>query len=143
MTTTPRGLLIFAEEFMRAAEAVEKLCPEDRLPRYYLFGHTLELALKAFLLAEGVSLDDLKRKFGHDLLRLAKEANSLGLDRAETISSIDFAVIRIINIDYLTKRFEYGEHGTTYHVPERQYLIKTVRKLIRGIGRYLQQTHGL
>jgi hypothetical protein len=48
-------------------------------PRDYLLCHCLELALKAYLLAKGVSEEDLKRHFGHKLAKLLDAAIEHGL----------------------------------------------------------------
>jgi hypothetical protein len=49
---TPYGTYHYASAFRRAAEVVEE--PPDRYSPgpYFLYGHAIELALKAFLLAK-------------------------------------------------------------------------------------------
>ena len=40
-------------------------------PTCYLLGYDIEVALKSFLLANGESLDGLKQKLGHKIVRPA------------------------------------------------------------------------
>ena len=44
-----------------------------------LFYHAMELALKAYLIQQGVSENDLKNKFRHNIKRLVNEAVNRGL----------------------------------------------------------------
>ena len=54
--------------------------PHPEWPRYFLFCHAIELALKAFLAQKtGLSQKELADKFGHDLDALLKEGTALGL----------------------------------------------------------------
>ena len=49
-------------------------------PRYFLLCHSIELALKAFLLSRGMTEESLRRKpYGHSLVDLREEADSRGL----------------------------------------------------------------
>jgi len=73
------------EYFFRAGQfrrAYEKLPPDREppdWPKYLLFHHAIELALKAYLLQCGVSEDDLKYEYGHDLKELENDAVERGL----------------------------------------------------------------
>jgi hypothetical protein len=52
-------------------------------PTYFLLGHALELAIKAFLAAKDVSDDELERKIGHDLKRAYRKALKCGLHEGQ------------------------------------------------------------
>jgi HEPN domain-containing protein len=116
--TTAHGLLYFAEQFWIAAKATAK--PEQRTPEhfripsfvaYYLAGHAIELALKAFLRADGRTLDQLKT-IGHDIEKLADESKGSGF----SLSDKARAVVRLIGGNYTAKRFEYIVTGV-YTLP--------------------------
>ncbi len=74
-----------AFEFLQMAEQFfggYKLIP-DRHPmdfaKYFLFCHAIEVALKAYLIKTGDSVDDVKSKYGHDLVRLLRSCRKRGL----------------------------------------------------------------
>jgi hypothetical protein len=68
-----------AKEFLRAFRDLPTHDPPD-WPRYFMLCHSVELALKAYLLLQGVSADKLRsKKFGHDLKKLLRRAIKLGL----------------------------------------------------------------
>lgn len=80
--TTAFGLFNFAHSYWRAGAALEKADvkashPDD--PCWFLYCHAVELFLKAFLRAHGVSARDLRQRYGHTIGRLAKEAEKKGL----------------------------------------------------------------
>jgi hypothetical protein len=68
-----------AQQYRRAYRALPNLGVPPEWPKYSLFYHAVELALKAYLLQQGVSVKDLIRKFGHDIKLLVEEAVKLGL----------------------------------------------------------------
>lgn len=73
------------EFFFRAGQfrrAYEQLLPDREppdWPKYLLAFHAVELALKAYLIQCGVSEEDLKDEFRHDLKKLLNEAVNRGL----------------------------------------------------------------
>jgi hypothetical protein len=70
---TPGMFLVYAEEFLAAAECANK--KKLLIPKYYLLGHSIELSLKAFLMKRGNKLSDLRsHKFGHNLYALLRES---------------------------------------------------------------------
>lgn len=137
--TTPMGLWRHSKEFFDAAHVVLNAAGSSvSLPVYYLFGHSIELSLKAFLAARGVSLADLKsRKFGHDLNALLIEARKRRLGLQVKLSRIDVEVIKLLNFDYVAKRFEYRETGV-YHLPLINLAEDVTHKLVKGLKNYCE-----
>lgn len=76
----PAGYLEHARSYLKAAVDLpgdEDLWP----PRFQLYGHAMELALKAFLLRSGVDEAYIRqRRIRHNLEELLKDADSRGLD---------------------------------------------------------------
>lgn len=75
--------LTAAAQYLMSAKELEKNGGPaiiDQSPQYFLVCHSIELALKSFLVKLGKTKDDLKRMFGHDLLGLYEEAKSSGLE---------------------------------------------------------------
>jgi hypothetical protein len=79
--TTALGLWTRAKEFADAARVVADAAGDRfSVPAYYLWGHSIELSLKAFLFGCGVPLRTLK-DLGHDLKALVEEARRHDIER--------------------------------------------------------------
>jgi hypothetical protein len=81
---TPDGLSTAfrhgATECLMGAEALDKSPMPNLTGEYILTFHAIELALKAFLVKHGVTVDQLKsRPYGHNLTSLHAQAAKLGL----------------------------------------------------------------
>jgi hypothetical protein len=68
-----------ANQFRHAYRTLPNSGQLPEWPKYVLFYHAMELALKAYLIQRGVSEKDLKVKFGHDIKKLVHEAVNRGL----------------------------------------------------------------
>ena len=132
---TPLGLWERAKEFAEAGNVVADSA-EGRLwiPAYYLWGHSIELSLKAFLFANGVPLLKLRSKeLGHDLKALVTEAESQGIKRKVHLSAREIGEIHVLSDEYVAKRFEYHE-AEDYHLPYRDRTKRLAGKLVLLIG---------
>ena len=137
---TPRGLHTHAVAFGAAAEAVNASRISDPLPKYFLWGRTIELALKSFLLAEGQTATNLKSNaFGHDLNALFREAVARGISKMIGANTTNSAIVRVLNLDYLSKRFEYRHTRASYHLPDVELTRQLVKRLLRGIDFHLKR----
>ena len=83
--TTPRGLVRYASEFYAAAVAVDDSLGDKKgseivapVPVMFLAGQSIELSLKAFLLAKGLDLRALRLQYGHKLSSSLQKAKELG-----------------------------------------------------------------
>jgi len=73
--STPAGYWRFAAEYFLAAQTVHKSLPRLSTPVLQLYGQSLELALKAFLLKRGASLEavgSLRHRLA-EILRTARK----------------------------------------------------------------------
>jgi len=106
---SPLGFHRYASEFLRAAQGFKINDGFSPVP-YYLICRSMELVLKAFLLAKGLPKEKLKeRNLGHDLEKALKKAISLGLDKVVSITPQHEEEIRKANNYYASKGFEYFE----------------------------------
>lgn len=114
----PVGFALYAEEFFIAGASI----PKDSKARgnttftpvpYYLFCRSLELVLKAYLLAENVVSEEiLKERFGHDLEKLWIKAKDHGIERVLGANAPHFeADLTSANAYYRSKVFEYFDFG--------------------------------
>ena len=95
--TTAIGLFHFAHSYAMSASAlcdIKLHSTHPDSPIRYLYSHAIELYLKAYLLMNGITLDELRsRALGHRMSRLADKAISFGL----AIDSVQRAQIELLN----------------------------------------------
>lgn len=137
--TTSIGLMRYAVEFFEAAEVVddeigtrpgfEEFAP---IPAMYLLGHSLELALKAFFLAKGVPLTDLRKNFGHNLSKLLASAHERGLSQ-DALQLEEAGALSALDYLYSTKQLEYIVTGAKT-VPMYGPLETGARRVIHAIA---------
>lgn len=79
------------------------------LPVVFLFYRSIELALKAFLLVEGVPLQDLRhpRKFGHSIERLYAAAAKYRFKTDPPLTGSEENILNRIARNYADKHYEY------------------------------------
>jgi hypothetical protein len=103
-------------------------------PTFFVVCQALELYLKAFLRAHGVSVEDLikRRIFGHDLQLGFDKAMKLGLDK-----TLDFTYdlryyVGVINQPYKERDFQYKGSGSWELI-----FISPLISLVEAAGRKL------
>ena len=81
--TTAVGLYHYGHSYHEAARALSQAkfrATHPDAPLTYLYFHAIELFLKAYLRANGHTVADLERRFGHNIERMRKRACELGFD---------------------------------------------------------------
>jgi hypothetical protein len=68
-----------ANQFRRAYVKLPLDSEPPDWPKYVLFYHAIELALKAYLIQCGVSVEELRDEYRHDLKKLVNDAVKRGL----------------------------------------------------------------
>ena len=107
---SPMGFLVYAVDFLNAHKSYNSEKPFSPAS-YYLVCKSLELSLKAFLLAYGVTRQEIKNqnKLGHDLQKLLQRAIELNINSVSPISIVQEQEILKANYWYARKGFEYFE----------------------------------
>ena len=120
-----------AKEFADAANLVaEAAGTRVSLPAYYLWGHSIELSFKVFLIGHDIPPKELKsRDLGHNLTSLLKKAQSLGIEKTIHLYPQDIGVITVLNQDYAEKKFEYGE-SDDFTLPFIHLTKRTAERLV-------------
>lgn len=101
----PLGTHNYSRQFLTVARAA-KLINDVPLVTPYLYCHSLELSLKAYLMIVGCDekcLLDLR----HDLETILDCATELGIENIVSISANERSEIRTANAYYHKKQFEY------------------------------------
>ena len=136
MTDDSRNLALAfwrrSKEFLEAANLVAEAHGERvSLPAYYLWGHSIELSLKVFLIGHDITLRELKsRDLGHNLTALWQKARSLGLEQEIHLYSKEIGTILLLSQDYAEKKFEYAE-AEQYNLPYIHLMKRTADRLVR------------
>lgn len=136
----PVGFALYAEEFFIAGVSI----PQDARGRgdttftpvpYYLLCRSLELVLKAYLLAENVADEEkLKKGFGHDLERLWRKAKDHSIGRVLGTSAPHFETdLASANRYYKDKVFEYFDFGRWAQNYEELPPFERFRDEVKGI----------
>lgn len=133
--TTPLGLWSYAKDFSEAADIILEKKGESALfpPLYYLYGHSIELALKAFLRTRGRSLDDLK-KLGHDIGKIYPKAMEAGLSAEVSLTTGQAEALELFSSYYMNKEFEYIKTGYK-KLPTTSVLRDAADALVSGLKR--------
>lgn len=73
--TTAMGLLRGAEEYFQAFQMLSKHRDFNQVysPAYYMASHALELLIKAYLCAQGMTREKVAQEYAHDLRKLSFE----------------------------------------------------------------------
>ena len=105
---SPVGFHVYAKDFLRAGVSLEELNNRFSPVQYYLLARAVELALKAFLSAKGLTLRELaSRKYRHDLTKLLETAEGYGLASTVPLEPRHLREIRRAKKYYSEKVFEY------------------------------------
>jgi len=130
---TPMGFYNYASDFAKWANRAhaEKSKFFSPVP-YYLYCRSIELVLKAFLLAKGLTKRQLKdRKLGHNLIALLDRAKKLDLEKIIIINPEWESQLNKANEYYNNKDFEYFNIGIGYHgLPSLNILNEVSKNLL-------------
>lgn len=129
-----------ANSFFEAARRLESTSFPDKLPICFLLGRSIELALKAFLLYNGITIEVLRKNFRHDLVKLLKESEKYSISQYIGKDPLIWAAVRVINESYKAKAYEYRTTGSNYNIPDYDMADIVISRLLRGIDYAL--THG-
>ena len=128
------GFLTKAEDFATAAEAcIDRtgMLENYSLVGYYLMGHSIELALKSYLLRSRYTDKQLKR-IGHDLRACLDTTIAAKIDPSLLLPNCDQCV-DLLNDYYSRKELEYYSRPGLLTLPTRADLKQVVSHLLRGL----------
>ena len=103
-------------------------CPSDAFG--FLASHSLELALKSFLLNKGLAQKELK-KIGHDLVKSWDHSVKLGLPIDSTVPKWCELLNNAHSKQFL---FRYSETNTGLVTPNKQHLFINLEKIVTIAG---------
>jgi len=109
-------------------------------PANYLIGHSIELVLKAYLLQQGVSLEDVRYRLAHSLTRCFKAAEERGIQQHFQLTTDDDELLHTLDALYSDKQFEYIETGAK-RIPAWGELTGLAKRLLLAVAPTIE--HGL
>ena len=144
--TTPLGFARYSYEYLEAAQVVDEeigsrpgfeMVPP--IPVLYLVGHAIELSLKAFLLKNEISLQQLRspRHYGHNLKTCFHKAQQLGLLSHVQFTGHEVGAFEILDNLYSTKQLEYivtGEKFFPSFGPLHLFAVKLFNAVAKVVG---------
>ena len=133
--STPFGFWRFASEYLLSARAVRSAHGVQlAFPLLYLYGLSIELALKAFLLQRGESLARVKQ-LSHSLGRTLSCARRRQLGREVKLSAHEIDAIRVLDVTYSSNQLRYIETGVTV-IPPIDLVAHAAESIVLGLERY-------
>lgn len=129
--TSSIGLWLYAESYFNAAVHLHDFDLRHDAPKYYLYGHSIELTLKAFLRAYGVGVHDLQRTYGHGLVRLLHASRDKGLAESGSVSERHDAVLSLMDTYSKNHEFRYIKTGFKT-LPTLDALRETASQLLKA-----------
>ena len=134
--TTAIGLFNYAASYWRSAEALEKAkvrVTHPDGPICFLYYHAIELYLKAYLRAQGHSVKELRRQFGHNVVKMRDEAMCHQLHfeyEDQVVLTYMGETDAVIESRFLQTGF--------FQRPANEALNRTCRSLHRSVGEALK-----
>lgn len=132
--STPVGYWRFAAEYFLAGNAVQSAHPRLMVPSLQLYGQSIELALKAFLLKRGVALAEVEA-LRHRLTEILSMCRRRKLGTEVKLSAHDVTLINLLNISYASHRLRYIVTGCTT-LPEPKFMAQVCERIVAGLERY-------
>ena len=131
----PLGLIIYAENYLKAAESLPM--SESRFDPVclYLACHSIELSLKSYLSLQGSTMLELKKlNIGHNLTKLINQCLEEKIGNLILLSEEHVSEIKNADVYYSGKVFEYPAIGDALEgypqTPSLQHLISIAKNLV-------------
>lgn len=106
------------------------------LPALFLLARSIELALKALLVAEGMPVRRLaKRPYGHNLNELLDRLHSRGSLPAALLTAEEESAISLLSKAYDEDSFGYPEVGRQYLLPRIDLVDEATKKILSRTAR--------
>jgi len=111
-TTSPYGLWRYGNDYHNASVTLLQTHSEQIFtPFFSTSAQSIELSFKAFLLAKGFDVDELRRVYGHDLFKLFMESKANGIAELVNLDTGSFGCIDLLNQEYKRKKYHYIKTG--------------------------------
>jgi len=134
---SPIGFWARAQDLLDASVLLQREAGRFSFIAAHLSCSSIEVALKAYLLARGCSADHV-RKLGHDLQACVIESFVHGIDNVVALTKAERDLLLRVNDYYADRRFMYFDIDSAIvrpKDPELELLPNVARKLLDGVER--------
>jgi len=134
--TSSYGLWRYGNDYHNAS--VTLLINHNELaftPFFSTSAQSIELLIKAFLTAKGFEIDELRKKFGHDIYELFLKAKDENINDVVNIDLECFMCIDLLNKEYKSKRYHYIKTGRMF-LPRTDWIVNASYELTRGLEKF-------
>jgi HEPN domain-containing protein len=132
---TPLGFWLRGRDFLDASVLLSQNSGRFSFVATFLACRAVELALKAYLLARGDSLTQVKQ-LGHNLTAALVESYSRGIDMVVALDPAERELLQRVNGDYVGHNFAYFDVWSAVSAPKDPALDELpaiARRLLDGI----------
>jgi hypothetical protein len=136
--STPTGYWHFAAQYFHAAQAVNAASSRLIFPALQLYGQSIELVLKAFLLKRGATLQEVNA-MRHRLADILQAARRRKLGVEVKLDKNELALIQLLSENYAVHRFRYIVTGAT-RVPQPAFIDPICERLLVKLEMYCTGT---
>ena len=138
-STTSYGLWRYGNDFYRAAVTLNENHNEQGfMPFYSTIGQSIELSLKAFLLAKDIDIKTLSHEYRHNLNKLISKSRELNLESIAKLNNAHIAAIDLMSDEYLKKKYHYIKTGRIM-LPENNLIIQAAHVLTINLETYCKE----
>lgn len=135
-TTSSYGLWRYGNDYHNASVTLLDNHNESLFtPFFSTSAQSIELSFKAFLLAEGFEVEELRKKYGHDLTKLFRTSLDKGIADLVNVETGYFGCIDLLNVEYKCKKYHYIETGTML-IPHTGLVINASLELTKQLESY-------
>ena len=106
-----RDFFKLGEHYLNAAKALRPKFGRTFWPTFFVACQALELYLKGFLRANGMTEEELKKRIGHNLNKAFEMAKSKGADDLAGFTKEDEGLISKVGDIYRRRDFQYRYYG--------------------------------
>ncbi len=101
----------------------------------FLFYRSIELALKAYLLSNGMTAEELRdtKRFGHKIANLYDVARNRNISSMLTLTKEEEEILTSMSRHYSSKSYEYPEHVWVQEKPPLVVLSGLCRKVVYAV----------
>jgi hypothetical protein len=127
-----------AEEYVESARQLVSVKGGTRKwpsPIYFLLSHAMELALKAYLAASGVSIGTLRRRIGHDLKLALRRAQQHGYVPTDAFTEL----VQWLAPYHLDHFFRYGKGSGWHQFPVASETAEIIADAVKAIERHVRE----
>jgi len=131
---SPEGFFVYASSYKRAAETLMAQGTSELIvPTIYLLVHSLELALKSYLLSNGIAAKTLaNRPYRHDVTHCLLEAEKHGLFASITLTIPQRDAIASASVIFNKKELNYFYEKSTVF-PDMEQLQSALHAVISAV----------